>query len=92
MTQKELLKTLKALKRHLPAEKRNKCKSSTLNALKYALRCVKQVKGEVARTASRVWKPRGRPYPVSCAYLFLILLSLLLRNDEIENKKTTHEK
>ncbi|KAJ8389590.1 hypothetical protein AAFF_G00118270 [Aldrovandia affinis] len=43
-TQKELIKTLKELKRHLPPEKRHKGnKSSTLNALKYALRCVKQV-------------------------------------------------
>ncbi|KAJ8270199.1 hypothetical protein GJAV_G00111490 [Gymnothorax javanicus] len=43
-TQKELLKTLKELKLHLPSEKRPKGnKSSTLNALKYALRCVKQV-------------------------------------------------
>ncbi|KAM6948313.1 period circadian protein homolog 2 [Aplochiton taeniatus] len=41
-TQKELLKTLKELKRLLPAEKRNN-KSTTLNTLKYALRCVKQV-------------------------------------------------
>ncbi|XP_036392185.1 period circadian protein homolog 2-like isoform X2 [Megalops cyprinoides] len=43
-TQKELIKTLKDLKLHLPSEKRNKGKSSTLNTLKYALRCVKQVK------------------------------------------------
>ncbi|CDQ76232.1 unnamed protein product [Oncorhynchus mykiss] len=43
-TQKELLRTLKELKRHLPADKRNKGnKSSSLNTLKYALRCVKQV-------------------------------------------------
>ncbi|KAL2098125.1 hypothetical protein ACEWY4_007332 [Coilia grayii] len=43
-TQKELIKTLKELKMHLPAEKRNKGnKSTTLNTLKYALRCVKQV-------------------------------------------------
>ncbi|XP_071781201.1 period circadian protein homolog 2 isoform X6 [Centroberyx gerrardi] len=43
-TQKELIKTLKELKLHLPAEKRNKGnKSTTLNTLKYALRCVKQV-------------------------------------------------
>uniref|UniRef100_A0AAY4EWM3 Period circadian protein homolog 2 n=1 Tax=Denticeps clupeoides TaxID=299321 RepID=A0AAY4EWM3_9TELE len=43
-TQKELIKTLKELKKHLPAEKRNKgSKSTTLNTLKYALRCVKQV-------------------------------------------------
>ncbi|XP_061878597.1 period circadian protein homolog 2 isoform X1 [Entelurus aequoreus] len=42
-TQKELLKTLKELKRHVPAEKRHNSKSTTLNTLKYALRCVKQV-------------------------------------------------
>jgi period circadian protein len=46
-TQKELLKTLKELKLLLPAEKRSKgSTSSTLNTLKYALRCVKQVEGE----------------------------------------------
>ncbi|KAL4647138.1 hypothetical protein GN956_G7799 [Arapaima gigas] len=43
-TQKELFRTLKELKVHLPSEKRNKGKSSTLNTVKYALRCVKQVK------------------------------------------------
>uniref|UniRef100_A0A8C4ZHK3 Period circadian protein homolog 2 n=1 Tax=Gadus morhua TaxID=8049 RepID=A0A8C4ZHK3_GADMO len=43
-TQKELFKTLKDLKMHLPSEKRSKGKSSTLNTLKYALRCIKQVK------------------------------------------------
>ncbi|XP_067330874.1 period circadian protein homolog 2 isoform X2 [Channa argus] len=42
-TQKELIKTLKELKLHLPAEKRHNNKSTTLNTLKYALRCVKQV-------------------------------------------------
>ncbi|XP_069367409.1 period circadian protein homolog 2 isoform X6 [Paralichthys olivaceus] len=42
-TQKEVIKTLKELKLHLPAEKRRNNKSSTLNMLKYALRCVKQV-------------------------------------------------
>uniref|UniRef100_A0A3B4U0C2 Period circadian protein homolog 2 n=1 Tax=Seriola dumerili TaxID=41447 RepID=A0A3B4U0C2_SERDU len=42
-TQKEVIKTLKELKLHLPAEKRHNNKSSTLNTLKYALRCVKQV-------------------------------------------------
>lgn len=31
---------------HLPSEKRSKGKSSTVNTLKYALRCVKQVKGK----------------------------------------------
>ncbi|XP_030628984.1 period circadian protein homolog 2 isoform X2 [Chanos chanos] len=43
-TQKELIKTLKELKLHLPPEKRSKGnKSTTLNTLKYALRCVKEV-------------------------------------------------
>lgn len=45
-TQKELFKTLKELKMHLPSEKRSKGKSSTINTLKYALRCIKQVKGK----------------------------------------------
>uniref|UniRef100_A0A674NS14 Period circadian protein homolog 2 n=1 Tax=Takifugu rubripes TaxID=31033 RepID=A0A674NS14_TAKRU len=36
----------KELKMHLPSEKRSKGKSSTINTLKYALRCVKQVKGK----------------------------------------------
>nr|AII78244.1 period 2 [Kryptolebias marmoratus] len=43
-TQKELFKTLKELKMHLPLEKRSKGKSTTVNTLKYALRCIKQVK------------------------------------------------
>ncbi|KAF7692889.1 hypothetical protein HF521_010499 [Silurus meridionalis] len=43
-TQKELFKTLKKLKLHLPAEKRSKGRSSTLHTLRYALRCVKQAK------------------------------------------------
>ncbi|KAK2822419.1 hypothetical protein Q5P01_022484 [Channa striata] len=42
-TQKEVIKTLKELKLHLPAEKRHNNKSTTLSTLKYALRCVKQV-------------------------------------------------
>lgn len=46
-TQKEVIKTLKELKLHLPSEKRHNNKSTTLNTLKYALRCVKQVEGKV---------------------------------------------
>ncbi|CDQ70870.1 unnamed protein product [Oncorhynchus mykiss] len=43
-TQKEMLRTAKQLRHLLPADKRNKGnKSSSLNTLKYALRCVKQV-------------------------------------------------
>ncbi|XP_028338958.1 period circadian protein homolog 2 isoform X2 [Physeter macrocephalus] len=41
---KELIKTLKELKVHLPADKRAKGKASTLLTLKHALRSVKQVK------------------------------------------------
>ncbi|XP_047662640.1 period circadian protein homolog 2-like [Tachysurus fulvidraco] len=43
-TQKELFKTLKKLKLHLPTEKRSKGRASTLHTLRYALHCVKQVK------------------------------------------------
>ncbi|XP_078066231.1 period circadian protein homolog 2 [Mustelus asterias] len=43
-TQKELIKALSVLKRHLPSVKMTKGKSRTLSTLKYALRCVKQVK------------------------------------------------
>ncbi|XP_007669911.2 period circadian protein homolog 2 isoform X1 [Ornithorhynchus anatinus] len=43
-TQKELIKTLKELKVHLPPDKKTKGKSSTLATLKYALRSIKQVK------------------------------------------------
>uniref|UniRef100_A0A8C3YNR6 Period circadian regulator 2 n=1 Tax=Catagonus wagneri TaxID=51154 RepID=A0A8C3YNR6_9CETA len=41
---KELIKTLRELKAHLPAEKKAKGKASTLATLKHALRSVKQVK------------------------------------------------
>lgn len=50
-TQKELSKTLKEMRMHFPSEKR---KSSTLNTLKYALRCVKQVKGKPSSHCSCV--------------------------------------
>lgn len=43
-TQKELMKAIKELKLRLPAERKAKDHSSTLNALKYALQCVKQVR------------------------------------------------
>nr|XP_033814833.1 LOW QUALITY PROTEIN: period circadian protein homolog 2 [Geotrypetes seraphini] len=42
--QKELMKTLKELRMLVPPEKRAKGKSNTLATLKYALRCIKQVK------------------------------------------------
>ncbi|XP_026017876.1 period circadian protein homolog 1b [Astatotilapia calliptera] len=43
-TQKELMKAIKELKLRLPAERKAKGHFSTLNALKYALQCVKQVR------------------------------------------------
>ncbi|XP_047439560.1 period circadian protein homolog 1b isoform X2 [Mugil cephalus] len=43
-TQKELMKAIKELKLRLPAERKTKGHTSTLNALKYALQCVRQVK------------------------------------------------
>ncbi|XP_027996534.2 period circadian protein homolog 2 [Eptesicus fuscus] len=43
-THKELIRTLKELKVHLPSDKKAKGKASTLATLKYALRSVKQVK------------------------------------------------
>uniref|UniRef100_A0A7N6BZR3 PAS domain-containing protein n=1 Tax=Anabas testudineus TaxID=64144 RepID=A0A7N6BZR3_ANATE len=42
-TQKELMKAIKELKLRLPVERKTKGHSSTLNALKYALQCVRQV-------------------------------------------------
>ncbi|XP_054609590.1 period circadian protein homolog 1b [Dunckerocampus dactyliophorus] len=43
-TQKELMKAIKELKLRMPAERKSKGHSSTLNALKYALQCVRQVR------------------------------------------------
>ncbi|XP_044039658.1 period circadian protein homolog 1b isoform X2 [Siniperca chuatsi] len=43
-SQKELMKAIKELKLRLPAERKAKGHASTLNALKYALQCVKQVR------------------------------------------------
>ncbi|KAL7374430.1 hypothetical protein ABVT39_000406 [Epinephelus coioides] len=43
-TQKDLMKAIKELKLRLPSERKTKGHVSTLNALKYALQCVKQVR------------------------------------------------
>lgn len=43
-TQKDLMKAIKELKLRLPSERKSKGHSSTLNALKYALQCVRQVR------------------------------------------------
>lgn len=52
-TQKELMKAIKELKLRLPNERKAKGHSSTLSALKYALQCVKQVRGEPAGISLR---------------------------------------
>lgn len=52
-TQKELMKAIKELKLRLPNERKAKGHSSTLSALKYALQCVKQVRGEPAGIPQR---------------------------------------
>lgn len=55
-TQKELLRTAKQLRHLLPADKRNKGnKSSSLNTLKYALRCIKQVEGKRQPNRTSFW-------------------------------------
>lgn len=64
-THKELIKTLKELKVHLPADRRAKGKASTLATLKYALRSVKQVRGKSAHTFVPT---RGREFQVPAKY------------------------
>lgn len=64
-THKELIKTLKELKVHLPADRRAKGKASTLATLKYALRSVKQVRGKSAHTFVPT---RGRGFQVPAKY------------------------
>ena len=58
-TQKELMKALKELKIRLPVERKTKGHSSTLDALKYALNCVKQVRGKETHRGAR-GRPPGR--------------------------------
>ncbi|XP_053316152.1 period circadian protein homolog 2 [Spea bombifrons] len=43
-TQKDLMKILKELRSYLPSDKRSRGKSSTLASIRYALRCIQQVK------------------------------------------------
>lgn len=56
-TQKELMKAIKELKLRLPAERKAKGHSSTLNALKYALQCVRQVRGGLCLLSAVIFKP-----------------------------------
>lgn len=80
-TQKEVIKTLKELKLHLPPEKRHNNKSTTLNTLKYALRCVKQVEGKlvflILYLVSASVFLENCPYSVCGIFTFTILPSLI---------------
>lgn len=52
------MKAIKELKLRLPSERKAKGHSSTLNALKYALQCVRQVRGEpLDFISTRLFKP-----------------------------------
>lgn len=44
-THREMMQTVQEMKKRLPSEKRMRSKASTVEALNYALNCVKQVQG-----------------------------------------------
>lgn len=44
-THREMMQTVHEMKKRLPSEKRMRSKASTVEALNYALNCVKQVQG-----------------------------------------------
>lgn len=43
---REMMQTVHEMKQRLPSEKRSRSKPSTVEALNYALNCVKQVQGK----------------------------------------------
>lgn len=45
---KEVMNTVAEMKKRLPSDKRSRSKASTVEALHYALNCVKQVQGNVS--------------------------------------------
>lgn len=45
-THREMMQTVQEMKKRLPSEKRMRSKASTVEALNYALNCVKQVQGK----------------------------------------------
>lgn len=53
-THRELMITVAEMKKRLPSDKRNRSKASTVEALHYALNCVKQVQGNLTTENSYV--------------------------------------
>lgn len=51
-THREMMQTVQEMKKRLPSEKRSRSKASTIEALNYALKCVKQVQGINTHTQS----------------------------------------
>lgn len=49
-THREMMQTVQEMKKRLPSEKRLRSKASTVEALNYALNCVKQVQGKHTHT------------------------------------------
>lgn len=49
-THREMMQTVQEMKKRLPSEKRMRSKASTVEALNYALNCVKQVQGKQTNT------------------------------------------
>lgn len=47
-THREVMTTVAEMKKRLPSDKRSRSKASTVEALHYALNCVKQVQGNLA--------------------------------------------
>lgn len=47
-THKEVMNTVAEMKKRLPSDKRSRSKASTVEALHYALNCVKQVQGNLS--------------------------------------------
>lgn len=47
-THREVMYTVAEMKKRLPSDKRSRSKASTVEALHYALNCVKQVQGNLA--------------------------------------------
>lgn len=82
-THREMMQTVQEMKKRLPSEKRMRSKASTVEALNYALNCVKQVQGKHTHThskhkATRVYSGSTRSDPPLnvCGYVTLRLLRL----------------
>lgn len=56
---KEVMSTVAEMKKRLPSDKRSRSKASTVEALHYALNCVKQVQGDMSSDTHHRPKPNG---------------------------------